>query len=77
MRHQGSDNFPPCIGQIASITQLIAAMLPPGGRCPHEGLQTGFDNRLESHLSPIIHHQFDFQDGLSKTWVWSRSIKLE
>jgi hypothetical protein len=30
-------------------------MLLAGGRCPHEVLQTGFNNRLESHLNPAIH----------------------
>jgi hypothetical protein len=34
---------------------MIAAMLPPGGHGPHGALQTGFDNRLESHLGPAIH----------------------
>ncbi|WP_420406463.1 hypothetical protein [Nisaea sp.] len=51
-------------GQVASITQVIAAMLPPGGRRPHEALQTGFDNRLESHLNPVIHPKTEFQDSL-------------
>ncbi|MGF1611978.1 MAG: hypothetical protein ACFCUQ_21450, partial [Kiloniellales bacterium] len=39
--------------------------LPPGGRRPHEALQTGFDNRLESHLNPAIHPKAEFQDSLS------------
>jgi hypothetical protein len=43
------------IGRVASITQVIAAMPPPGGRRPHDWLQTGFDNRLESHLNSAIH----------------------
>jgi hypothetical protein len=54
-RHKRLDDLPLGVRQVASITQMIAAMLPPGGRVPHQALQTGFDNRLESHLSPAIH----------------------
>jgi hypothetical protein len=60
----GAMDRPLLIAQVASVTKMIAAMLPPGGRCPHEALQTGFDNRLESHLNPAIHHFLAFQDSL-------------
>ena len=35
-------------------------------RRPHGALQTGFDNRLESHLTPAIHPAL-FHDGLLGT----------
>src|SRR5208282_1729749 len=54
-RHERGNDFPLGVRQVASVTQVIAAMLPPGGRGPHQALQTGFDNRLESHLNPAIH----------------------
>jgi len=63
-RHERGKDRPFRISQIASITQVIAAMLPPGGWCPHEALQTGFDNCLESHLNPAIHPKTQFQDSL-------------
>jgi len=42
---------------------MIAVMLTTGGRCPHEGLQTGVDNRLEAHFDPAIHTSSEFQDS--------------
>ncbi|GGB57743.1 hypothetical protein GCM10011505_43280 [Tistrella bauzanensis] len=45
----GGQDSPFRIAQIASMTQVIAAMMPPVGRCPHEVLQSGFHNHLESH----------------------------
>src|SRR5829696_8546120 len=40
-------------------------MPPTGGRGPHEAVQTGFDNRPESHLAPAIHPRQTFRDSLS------------
>ena len=37
---------------------------PTGGRGPHEAVQTGFDNRPESHLAPAIHPRQTFRDSL-------------
>jgi len=39
-------------------------MPPTGGRGPHETVQTGFDNRPESHLAPAIHPRQTFRDSL-------------
>jgi hypothetical protein len=39
--------------------------VPPGGRGPHEKLQTGFDNRLESHPNPAIHPKGSVHDQLA------------
>jgi ClpP class serine protease len=43
-------------------------MPPTGGRGPHEAVQTGFDNRPESHLAPAIHPRQTFRDSLSETY---------
>jgi hypothetical protein len=43
---------------------MIPVMIESGGRGPHETLQTGFDNRLESHLPPTIQPLLQFRDGL-------------
>jgi hypothetical protein len=43
---------------------MFPAMLKPGGRGPHERRQTGFDNRLESHLASATQPLFAFRDGL-------------
>lgn len=63
-RQKRRDDRPLRVGEIASITKMLAAMLPSGGRGPHEVLQTGFDNRLESHLNLAIHPRTAFQDSL-------------
>jgi hypothetical protein len=77
-RHERSNDLPLLIRQIASVAQMIAAMLPPGGRRPHDGLQAGFDNRLESHLNPTIHPTAVFQDSLlesdSKLMLIGRAV---
>ena len=54
-RHEGGDDLPLRIAQAASITQMIAAMPPAGGRRPHEALQNRLGNRLEAHPDPAIH----------------------
>ena len=64
-RHERRDDPPFRIGQVASTTQMIAGMLPPGGQRPHETLQTGSDNRLDSHLRRTIHPPFaEFRDSV-------------
>src|SRR5690606_38149808 len=49
------------IRQVASVAQMIPAMLPPGARRPHEVLQIGFNTHLESHLAPAIHPRSGFE----------------
>src|SRR3954471_23412004 len=39
-------------------------------RGPHEAVQTGFDNRPESHLAPAIHPRQTFRDSLSRGMVF-------
>src|SRR3954463_14958793 len=57
---------PLLVAHIACVTQVLAAMPPTGGRGPHEAVQTGFDNRPESHLAPAIHPRQTFRDSLLK-----------
>jgi hypothetical protein len=53
-RKQRLQHIPLRVGHVASIAQVLTAMLQPGGRGPHEVVQIGLDNRLESHLAPAI-----------------------
>ena len=55
---------PLLVAHIACVTQVLAAMPPTGGRGSHEAVQTGFDNRPESHLAPAIHPRQTFRDSL-------------
>lgn len=64
LRHERGHNLPLLLGRVASITLVIAAMLPPVDRRPLDRLQTGFDNRLESHLDSAVHPQPEFQNDL-------------
>src|ERR687886_2821560 len=62
--HERLDQRPFGIGQIGFVAQVIAAMLPPGGRGPHRGSKAGFDNPLESrHPRPLN----PFRAGLLET----------
>ncbi|MBV9510933.1 MAG: DeoR family transcriptional regulator [Caulobacteraceae bacterium] len=51
-------------------------MLTAGGRRPHGKLQTGFDNRLESHLNSAIHPTTEFQEGLLTVKKWAALAKV-
>ena len=64
-----------CRKTSAAAPQLLAAMPPTGGRGPHEAVQTGFDNRPESHLAPAIHPRQTFRDSLLARPSKSYSVK--
>jgi hypothetical protein len=49
---------PLTVGQVASIAQPVAAMLPSGGRCPHRGLVKCVCNLDESRFGPAAYPPF-------------------